>query len=309
MAASSPFPASPIFPSRLDIARIARDAGALTLTYFRRHASQAIRVDEKADDQGLVTEADLATEAFVRACIRERFPGHAVLGEEEGWSGLPGGHPLSHQSSGSKEGGGDTGRSDGTENAEPLPVWIVDPIDGTTNFSNGNPFYCVSIGFALVQNGRATLQAAAICHPLPGDVYSAVRGEGAFVNDEPMRVNPETRFARASFATGFSSNKGQALCSIARAIERVQDQTIGLRVNGAAALDLAFTSRGILHGFFERALKPWDLAAGVLLVQEAGATVTNVAGEPFDVLRDDNVLCANASLHSQLGSVLREIGY
>ena len=129
------------------------------------------------------------------------------------------------------------------------------------------------------------------------------------MNAEPLRVNPNTVFGRASFATGFSSNKGEALGRISRAIEKVQDASIGLRINGAAALDLALTARGVVHGFFERALKPWDLAAGSLLVQEAGGMVTNLRGEPFDVLRDEDILCANATLHQQLGELLRELGY
>lgn len=281
----NPHSQSLVLPTRDDVAGLAREAAALTLTYFRR----ALDVREKEGDQGLVTEADLASERLLREAIGKRFPRHVVLGEEAGWGGLPEGTTLDSE-----------GRPRREQGAGPLGVWIVDPIDGTTNFSNGNPFYCVSVGFGVLEGSSLRLRAGAIAHPVTGDVYTAVRGEGAQVNGTPIRVNPNADFRRASFATGFSSNKGAKLGRIGAAIAAIQDASIGLRINGAAALDLAFTARGILHGFFESSLKPWDLAAGVLLVEEAGGKVTNYAGAPFDPLADADVVCAGPALHGPL---------
>ncbi|MCA2960686.1 MAG: inositol monophosphatase [Silvanigrellales bacterium] len=268
-----------LLPSRNDLHELARSVGALSLTFFRG----ALDIAEKPDDAGLVTQADLACEEHVKGWIRAKFPDHRILGEESGWTGV-----LDAQS--------------------PTPLWIIDPIDGTTNFSNGNPYYCCSIGFGIASPGQPfALLAGAIAHPATGDIYTALRGEGAQCNGIALGVNPNTAFARASFCTGFSSNKGSALVGISQVIAAVQERTIGLRVNGAAALDLAFVSRGLSHGFFEWSLKPWDLAAGALLVQEAGGVVTNLDGLPFDLLRDDSVLCANPALHAELFALLRQM--
>jgi len=246
------------------------------MTYFRG----SLEITEKAGDAGLVTQADVACEAMVKLWIHERFPGHRILGEESGWTGA-------------------------LDPDAPTPLWIVDPIDGTTNFSNGNPYYCCSVGFGIAVPGQPfLLLAGAIAHPPQGDVYSAVRGQGTTCNGKSVRVNANTSLARASFCTGFASNKGEALESIGRTMAAVQQRSIGLRVNGAAALDLAFVSRGLSHGFFEASLQPWDLAAGVLLVAEAGGVVTNMHGQPFDLLRDDSVLCANETLHPELFGLL-----
>jgi myo-inositol-1(or 4)-monophosphatase len=264
-------------PDRDDVAEVARRAGELSLRFFRGE----LDVTEKPDDAGLVTQADVACEELVKAWIAGRFPEHRVLGEESGWT-LPAGESRS-------------------ETTSPTAVWIIDPIDGTTNFSNGNPYYCVSVACAVLQpDGAATVIAGAICHPHTGDLYTAVRGRGTRCNDVPVRVNSNVAFGRASFCTGFSSLKGEALDPVSRAMVSIQSRSVGLRINGAAALDLAYVSRGISHGFFETSLKPWDLAAGSLLVSEAGGKVTNLAGAPFDVLRHSDILCANPSLHAEL---------
>lgn len=266
-------------PTRDDLVEVAKSVAALSLTFFRG----ALHIAEKPDDAGLVTQADIACEEHVKNWIRKKFPHHRILGEESGW----------------------TGALDATS---PTPLWVVDPIDGTTNFSNGNPYYCCSLGFGIATPGAPfTLLAGVIAHPPSGDIYTALQGQGAQCNGEPLRVNPNTSFARASFCTGFSSNKGSALANIGQVIAAVQERTIGLRVNGAAALDLAFVARGLSHGFFESSLKPWDLAAGALLVQEAGGLTTNLEGAPFDLLRDDSILCANATLHAELKAILAQV--
>jgi myo-inositol-1(or 4)-monophosphatase len=255
------------------VAALAREAGELTLRYFRRE----LKIDEKSGDLGLVTEADLASEAFLKAKILGRFPEHTLLGEETGWNKAA---------------------------AEGQVVWVVDPIDGTTNFSKGNPFYCVSVACGCIQNGRFVPERVAIAHPASGDVYAAARGQGAQVNGSPLKVGAGTDMRRWSVATGFSSNKGESLHGVMLCIEEMQNKILGMRINGAAALDLALTARGIFNGFFESRLSPWDMAAGQLLVEEAGGVVLNYEGRPFDALQDKHIVAGPAHVVDELLSLI-----
>ncbi|MEY4065854.1 MAG: hypothetical protein RIR26_2062 [Pseudomonadota bacterium] len=263
-------------PEMAWVAAVAREAGELTLRYFRRE----LKIDEKSGDLGLVTEADLASEALLKEKILSRFPEHTLLGEETGWSRAA---------------------------AEGQVVWIVDPIDGTTNFSKGNPFYCVSVACGVVSEGKFVPQRVAIAHPASGDVYSAARGQGAEVNGVPLRVGAGTDPRRWSVATGFSSNKGESLHGVMLCIEEMQNRILGMRINGAAALDLALTARGIFNGFFESRLSPWDMAAGQLLVEEAGGVVLNYEGRPFDALHDKHIVAGPAHVVDELQSMISKM--
>ncbi|MBM3383145.1 MAG: inositol monophosphatase [Betaproteobacteria bacterium] len=251
-------------PTTEFVGQLARTAGELTLRFFR---SQQLRVDEKSGDLGLVTEADLASETLLKNEIAQHFPGHVFLGEETGWSEAV---------------------------ADGQVVWIIDPIDGTTNFSKGNIYYCISVACGVVESGRFRPERVAIFHPGTGDLYSAGRGQGATVNGVPMKVAAGTDPRRWSLATGFSSSKGEALRGVIECIERMQNRILGMRINGAAALDLSLTARGVFNGFFESRLSPWDMAAGALLVEEAGGLVVNYEGQPFDILRDANIVAGPA---------------
>lgn len=253
------------FPTRSEIGALARAAGQLTNRYFRRK----IKVDEKEGNLGLVTEADLASENFLKAEIAKKFPEHRILGEESGWS--------SHGEVGAFPKDGDL-------------IWILDPIDGTTNFSKGNIFHCISVACGRLVEQRFVCEAAAIYQPGTDDLYTAAQGQGAFVNESPMRVAEDQDARFWSVATGFSSNKGSSLHGVIRCIEELQNRILGVRINGAAALDLALTARGIFNGFFESRLSPWDMAAGELLVREAGGVVINYEGRPFDVLKDKHII-------------------
>jgi len=255
-------------PSRETIGRLARAAGELTQTFFRRQ----IRIDEKEGDLGLVTEADLASETYLKAEISKLFPDHRVLGEESGWS----------------NGGSSAAPREGDV------VWILDPIDGTTNFSKGNVFHCISVACGRITGGKFVCERAAIYQPALGDLYTASRGGGAFIHDQPMNVSAGSEVRRWSIVTGFSSNKGSSLHGVIRCIETLQNQILGTRINGAAALDLALTARGIFNGFFESRLSPWDMAAGDLLVREAGGKTTNYEGQEFDVLNDKHIVAGPA---------------
>jgi myo-inositol-1(or 4)-monophosphatase len=247
-------------PSLDWVAHLAQSAGCLTLEYFRK----SFGVNDKGNHLGLVTDADIASEAFIKEKISELYPDHVVLGEETGWT---------HSAQ------------------EGQTVWIIDPIDGTSNFSKGNAFYCVSIGCGTLAGGRFVPLRAAIVQPSTGDVYAAGQGLGAWCNGQRLALTADTLDPRRwSIATGFSSNKGESLAGVIRCAETMQNEILGMRINGAAALDLALTSRGIFDGFFESRLSPWDMAAGDLLVREAGGVVVNYDGEPFNALTDKNIV-------------------
>ncbi len=269
------------FPSVQQIGELAKAAGQLTSTYFRRH----IRVDEKSGDLGLVTEADIASEKFLKLEIAKNFPSHRVLGEESGWS-----------NGGSSE----------------LPqegdiVWILDPIDGTTNFSKGNIFHCISVACGRMVDGKFVCERAAIYQPGTLDLYTAGRGLGAHVNGQPIQVIAGPDVRRWSVATGFSSNKGESLRGVLRCIEEFQNRILGVRINGAAALDLALTARGVFNGFFESRLSAWDMAAGDLIVREAGGVTLNYEGRPFDVLNDKHIVAGPSQVVSFLLETLTQL--
>lgn len=206
----------------------------------------------------LVTDADRAAEEVVLGFIRQRYPGHALLAEESGAS-----------------------RGSGVR-------WIVDPLDGTTNYAHRVPHFCVSVGV----EGPEGLLAGAIYNPMLDELFSAARGEGATLNGRPLRASGATALSQALMCTGFPYDVQQRpegpLGLLRRFIVRAQ----GMRRTGSAALDLAYVAAGRFDGFFEFGLKPWDVAAGALLVQEAGGTMVRVDGAPFQVEQGDVLACA-----------------
>ena len=265
-----------ILPELNFVGDLAKQAGLLTLRYFR----QELKIDEKEGDLGLVTEADLASEAFLKSEVLKRFPQHVFLGEESGWS---------------------------REASEGQVVWIIDPIDGTTNFSKGNIYYCISVACGTIRSGRFVPERGAIFHPGTGDLYCAARGRGATVNGVAIKVQAGPEPRHWSLTTGFSSNKGESLRGVICCIEKMQNRILGLRINGAAALDLALTARGVVNGFFESRLSPWDMAAGALLVEEAGGHVVNYEGQPFDVLSDKHIVASPAHVVRDMLKQLAEV--
>ncbi len=218
----------------------------------------------------LVTDVDLACEDAIREVLARRAPGTAVLGEE---------------------GGGATGTGD---------RWVVDPLDGTTNFAHGFPVFGVSIAW---EEGGNTV-AGVVYDPLRDELFAAARGKGATRNGEPVRVSATTGLAGALLATGFPYDRAEAPRNY-RAFERLTQATQGVRRTGSAALDLAYTACGRLDGFWEPGLAPWDLAAGCLLVTEAGGRVTGYDGGPFTP-RDRDVVATNGPLHPAVLAVLAE---
>ncbi|HEY3444896.1 MAG TPA: inositol monophosphatase family protein [Myxococcales bacterium] len=222
----------------------------------------------------LVTDADTASEKRILEFIEQRFPGHEILAEERG--GLRGPASAEHR-------------------------WIVDPLDGTTNYAHGMPHFSVSVA---VEDARG-IAAGAVFDPLRDEMFEAGRGHGALLNGEPIRVSGETALARALLATGFPYDVWQTADRPLKLIDTFVRRAQGIRRAGSAALDLAYVAAGRYDGYFEGFLKPWDLAAGMLLVLEAGGRITDLAGAPVDLFLGDT-LATNGLLHDEMAKLSRE---
>lgn len=244
-------------------------AGATQMARF----GQDIRIDKKGDID-LVTEIDLAIEREFRAMIAERFPDHEVLGEEFGQSG-------------------DRGRV-------PEYCWVFDPIDGTTNYAHGLPIFCSSL--ALEIDGVPVV--AAIYDPSRKELFTAERGQGARLNGEPLRVSPADTLIDSLLVTGFhydvQKDPGKVIELFAAFISRAR----AVRRLGSAALDLCYVAAGRFDGFWEKKLQPWDVAAGALIVAEAGGQVTAMSGAPY-ASREGSVLATNGRIHAEMLEIIR----
>jgi myo-inositol-1(or 4)-monophosphatase len=249
------------------VAEIAREAGTLLMGYFDQH----IKIEYKGEAD-LVTAADRASEKLIRERIRQRWPGHDILGEEEGLV--------------------DTGSE---------YRWYVDPLDGTTNFAHGFPVFCVSM--ALEYKGKRI--AAVIYDPTRDEMFTAEQGSGAYLNQQRIHVSKVARLAEALVATGFPSHKRHKNPNI-YFYHQITLHTHGVRRAGSAALDLCCVACGRFDGFWEFNLNPWDTAAGVLIVEEAGGKVTNFAGGPFE-LNSRETLASNGLLHAALMGEFEQI--
>ena len=251
---------------------IARAAGDLLLARFRTRAAEGLAVRGERDP---VTAADRDSEALIVARIRAAYPRHAILGEEGGV--LPAAPP-------------------------PGWVWIVDPLDGTVNFLHGHPFWAVSIG--IWHDG---VPLAGVVHaPALGESFAAARGHGATRNGERLQVNAAATLLDALLATGFPYNRSRVRQNNLAPAAALTLAARGVRRNGAAAIDLAYVAAGVYGGFWEYWLAPWDVAAGGLLVLEAGGRVTDVAGAeaPPAWGFGRNVLASNGRLHAAIAAHL-----
>ncbi len=219
-----------------------------------------------------VTEVDHAAEAAVIDVLLGAYPGHGILAEE-------------------------SGSARGARDSE--YVWIIDPLDGTTNFIHGLPTYAVSIGLSF----RGQMQQAVVYDPARNDLFYATKGRGAFLNDKRLRVSKRTRMADALIGTGFPFRKGDDLSHYLKVLETVMKHCAGVRRPGAAALDLCYVAAGWYEGFFETGLSPWDVAAGSLIVTEAGGLVGNFTGEA-DFLHRREVVAGSPKIYGQLVQLL-----
>ncbi len=249
--------------------KAARAAGAI----INRAALdvEAVRVSAKQTND-FVTEVDHAAEAIIIETLLTAYPGHGILAEE----------------SGSEHGARDSEF-----------VWVIDPLDGTTNFIHGFPFYCVSIALTV----RGKVEQAVVYDPTRNDIYSASKGRGAYVNDRRIRVAKRTRLQECLISTGFPYRPGDKLKTYLNALGEVMSQCAGVRRPGAAALDLAYVAAGFSDGFFESGLQPWDVAAGSLLVTEAGGLIGNFTGES-DFMDHGECVAGNPRIYGQLVTTL-----
>ena len=236
---------------------------------------EQIAVEQK-DQNDFVTEVDKAAEAAIIDVLLTAYPTHAVLAEESGAS---------------------NGLNDESEN-----VWIIDPIDGTTNFIHGFPCYCISI--ALRQRGVVT--QGVIYDPVHNDLFTATKGAGAFLNNKRIRVSRTDRLSRALIGTGFAGRRKdpEALKEFLRMFEAMTLNCQAVRRPGSAALDLAYVACGRYDGYYEKSLKIWDIAAGALLVSEAGGIVSDFDGES-GFLESGNIVAGTPRVFGQMLPLLK----
>ncbi|MCY7308820.1 MAG: inositol monophosphatase [Rhodoferax sp.] len=249
--------------------KAARAAGAI----INRAALdvEAVRISQKQVND-FVTEVDHASEQVIIETLLAAYPGHGIHAEE-------------------------SGRTHGAQDSE--FVWIIDPLDGTTNFIHGFPVYCVSIALAV----RGKVEQAVIYDPSRNDLFTATKGRGAYQNDRRLRVSKRIRLKECLISTGFPFREDDDFTAYLSMMGEVMRRTAGLRRPGAAALDLAYVAAGFTDGFFETGLQPWDVAAGSLLVTEAGGLVGNFTGEA-EFLDQKECLAGNPKVYGQLVSIL-----
>ena len=251
-------------------AEIVLKAGAIQM---ERRAT-GFRIDKKGAID-LVTEVDLECERMCRAVLAERFPEHDILAEELGAT---------------------------TRARTPSRYrWVFDPLDGTTNYAHGVPIFCSSLGLEI--DGRPAV--AAVYDPTRRELFTAERGDGARLNGEPLRVSSTERLIDALLVTGFPytvhAEAGEIVAIFAAFLARAR----AVRRLGSAALDMCYVAAGRFDGFWEQHLKPWDVAAGALLIEEAGGRITGIDGAPFDAAAGHLIAC-NAPLHAEMLAVVRQ---
>jgi myo-inositol-1(or 4)-monophosphatase len=250
---------------------IAHEAGDVVREAFPRTALAHIGFKGAVNP---VTETDTAAEELIVGCLQAAFPGHRFLAEE---------------------GGGDEWRAPGP------PVWLIDPLDGTNNFAHGFPH--VGVSLALLVEGQPVV--GVIHDPLRDETFAATAGGGATLNGRAIHVSGVERLASAFLATGFPYDRRTAPDNNAERLDHFLRRSLGVRRAGAATLDLAYVACGRLDGFWEVRLQPWDVAAGILLVREAGGRATDFAGGP-DCVSGEFIVASNGHIHDQMLRVIKE---
>lgn len=246
--------------------RAARAAGKIMMRAMN-HMDERKIISKTRNDY--VSDVDQAAEQEIIQIIRRAYPTHAILAEE-------------------------SGKAEGDDF-----VWIIDPLDGTTNYLHGFPHFSVSIG--IQHKGR--LEHGVIYDPLKEELFTASRGEGAMLDNHRLRVTPIKTMTGALFGTGIPFRDQRYMDEYLQMLKALCKDAAGIRRAGSAALDLAYVAAGRLDGFWELGLKPWDMAAGVLLITEAGGIVTDLDGED-SFMRTGNLLTANPRLHIQMQTLI-----
>jgi len=247
------------------IEAVAREAGALLLE--RLHDRHTVQYKGEIN---LVTEADRLSEALIVERIRREFPGHDILTEES---------PETANGSGFR--------------------WIIDPLDGTTNYAHGYPVFSVSIALEV----KGVIRLGAVYNPMLDELFTADKGAGAFLNGRRLNVSRTERLSRSLLATGFPYDIREDRNNNINYFKVMILSAQAVRRTGSAALDLAYIAAGRFDGFWELKLMPWDTAAGWLLVEEAGGCVTDLRGDPYQ-LHSPNILASNGLIHAEMASIL-----
>jgi myo-inositol-1(or 4)-monophosphatase len=245
--------------------KAARRAGSIINRASLDVDKLTVSVKQQSD---FVTEVDRAAEAAIIEILREAYPDHGILAEESGLAGSA---------------------------ADAEYQWIIDPLDGTTNFIHGVPQYAVSIGLAH----KGIITQAVVYDPNRNELFTASKGGGAFLNEKRIRVSKRAKLAEALIGTGFPFRSFEHIDSYLAIFKDVAQKTAGMRRPGAASLDLAWVACGRMDGFWELGLSPWDIAAGTLLITEAGGLIGDLAGET-DYMKTGNVVGGNPKIFSQL---------
>jgi myo-inositol-1(or 4)-monophosphatase len=262
----------PVLALKNTAVKAALAAGKILTKHFRKK----LIIKEKSR-ANLVSNADLEAEKAVIKILKKAFPQIGILAEESGTSES---NPKAAEAR-----------------------WLIDPLDGTTNYIRGFPMFCVSIGLEW----QGEMWVGVIYHPILKELFVATKGGGATCNGKKIHVAKTRTLSDGLLTTGFSYNKEKGLHQEVSAFESVSHHALAVRRPGSAALDLAYTARGIFDGYWEKNLSPWDIAAGSLLVQEAGGIVTRFSGKPFDV-NGNQILASNKALHPELKSLLERFG-
>lgn len=265
-----------------ELLSVARDAARAAAAVHRHHLGRVVVADwSEKGAADFVTHVDRAAEVVIADRIRSHFPDHRLLAEEE----------ESERAAAS----GVTMRALDAE-----WTWIVDPLDGTTNYLHGYPVYAVSIGVAH----DGVMQAAVVLNSATAEEWTAARGGGAFLNGNRIATSEIDTLPRALIGTGFPFKALHLMPEYTRQLDAVLRSTSGVRRAGSAALDLCHVATGWFDGFWELSLAPWDVAAGSLIVREAGGIITRVDGTD-DVLGHGSILAGNAAIHAGLGTLVR----
>ncbi len=263
------------------VARAGRQAALAAGAVLRQNYYQPHQITLKGAIDP-VTESDFQSQEMIIALIRQQFPDHDFLAEEATGDVAPPPPAAAWK--------------------EDSPYrWIIDPLDGTVNFAHGYPAFCVSIAFSAT----GSLEYGVIYDPLRDELFEARSGEGALLNGRPIQVSKTDRLDRALVATGFPYDIRERLPATLGRMERILGRVQGLRRGGSAALDLAYVACGRFDGFYEENLKPWDTAAGVVIIAEAGGKITNFAGGAYDIY-SPNILASNGLLHEEILKCVRQ---
>jgi len=240
--------------------------------YQKSHFTSSLDIEMKSD-KNLVTEVDKESERLIVEHLRSRFPGHDIIAEESDYP--QGGSPCR---------------------------WIIDPVDGTTNYAHGYPWFCSSIGLEL----DGELVAGVIYNPVYDELFTATKGGGAYLNGSRLSVSTRTPLKNSLLGTGFPYDCATDPANNFANFISFQKMARGIRRAGAAALDLAYVAAGRLDGFWELKLKAWDVAAGVLMVREAGGVVTTFDDSSYDIF-NDRIVASNGLIHGEMVAMLASV--